>query len=231
MILSNTNILDTISYICSKENSFNKLKKDFSDIGDDLIEYKKNRKNSRTIFNYFHEKLMAEPKIINKYIENFGEFAEKINSIKELKQKQIVDKLIKDINENNINFIISILIKNEESFSNLIKENYKIKSDLISYKKDSNYEHRERIAKYFLNLLEKDNQYLTKYINENYENILLEIKNIERETEKANNLSGRSFTIDNNEKSWSYFTRQVANKTFRSFSVVENKDKLEIYFL
>ena len=137
MILNKNNILDTVSYICSKESSYNKLKKDFEEINNDLIEYKSNKINSEKIFNFFYKKLLNNPGIFTAYIENFNEFKKKLETIEESKQKKI----------------------------------------------------------------------------------------------EANNLSGKSFTIDNNEKSWLYFAKQVSKKIFKSFYIIEKGDKLEVYFL
>jgi hypothetical protein len=231
MILKAENILETISYICSKESSFNKLIKANEEIRKELEEYKDNKKNSNKIFNYFYKKILNNPIVINGYIENSIDFINYIESNQKDREEKVINDLLTLSNENNINFIVELLLKNENTCKDLIKKHYKIKAEVISYKKDNNYESRNKIGKYFLNLIKKNDADLRKYIENNYESIIKEFKNLKKIENKNNNISGKVYIIRNNIDAWEKFSRSVSNKTFRSFSVVENDDKLEIYFL
>lgn len=220
--LSNQDIMPTIDFIISKDNSFLRLKKDFVDFEKELEIYKSNKTNKNKVFNFFYNVLKEDSKKINKYIDNIDDFKIKL---KENKNKNIIRILQNDIN---FEYAIDILLKNQQIYKELISDYGVIRSELVHYKETKNYTCKEKIHKYFLDLKKKEKniKFLEKYIEKHTEEFENLIENL-----NVKSYSGRSFFINNDENSWKEFAESIKFAKFTSFSVVENKDKLEIYFL
>jgi hypothetical protein len=223
--LSNKYILGTIDFIILDDESFAELKKDFSEISKTLESYKSNKEqNSNEIFNFFYNILKEDSKKINKYIKDTKKFKSKLEEIKDKKIEDFIDI----INKNNIVYILDILLTNEKIYEELRLDHPKIKAELVTFKDNPNCGCRAKINKYFLELIVKNKNYLKKYILL-YPNFLEEIK--VKEILKREDYTGRLFIIDNNDESWKNFAKQTIGTVFKSFSIIERGDKIEVYFL
>ena len=217
MNLSNQDIIPTIDFIISKDDSFSKLKNDFIDFEKELEIYKSDKTNKSKIYSFFYNVLKQDAKKLNNYIDNIDDFK---RALKENKNKNIIELL-----QSNINFehAIDIILKNQEIYKDLFLDHPIIKSELICYKETKNTDCRNKIQKYFLDLKQKEKNanFLEKYIKS--QDDFIEEFDIK--------YSGNVFSIPNNENSWKEFAQNIKMFNYKSFSVIENEDNIEIYFL
>ena len=133
------------------------------------------------------------------------------------------------INIYNLNDSLAILIRDDSVFEQLKSDFPDILADLVTFKGNANCSCRGRVVKFFGDKLTQDANILEKYIKNpsalNEELQSLQVSRI------ANNYSGKVITIDKGEAAWQTFSQSIIGKVFRSFSVVEQKDSLEVYFL
>jgi len=224
--LSDNDILTTIIFIISNNESFIKIKEDYPEIAGNLdlylLETKEKYEAEMKIFNFFRDILRKNPKALNKYID-VGKFKANLCNI----DKKKLEDIIKNIERNIQNFlidIINLLIKNKNVVDQMKFDHPKIRSELTIL----NYENRNKINKYFSDVSLKNKKCLTGYIKI-YPNFIKEF-DINKVIKKEENYSGRIFYIVNDKKSWINFAMESQTKNFRSFFVIEKNNILEVYF-
>lgn len=144
----------------------------------------------------------------------------------------------------NIGPYLDILVKNEKIFESLKNKYPEILADLTSSKFNPTCSCRGRVAT-FLNkkYVEGDKDFLDFLLNlEEVKDLKLQvdesIKKMEIEKNKAllnirENSISNIYQVPKGPKGWEDFTKFVVEKNimFRSFSVVDKNDYLEVYFL
>lgn len=134
------------------------------------------------------------------------------------------------VNNQNISDVLTILIKNNEIFNVLQLDFPDILADLVSFKNNPNCSCKNRLVKYFSDLLVQNEQILDKYIQDP-EYVLAELRSIQT-IRYNNNYSGKIITIPNNESSWRNLSIDInSGKFFRAFSVIDKGEELVVYFL
>lgn len=134
------------------------------------------------------------------------------------------------VNNQNIADILSILAKNTEIFEQLQADFTDALADLVSFKNNPNCSCKNRLVKYFSDVLAHDPSALDKYVKDP-ESILAELRSLQA-VRYNNNYAGRIITIPNNETAWKNLSIDInSGKFFRSFSVVDKGEELVVYFL
>ena len=124
---------------------------------------------------------------------------------------------------------LNFLIRNDVVFDEIKKDFPEILADLVSYRGNPNCSCRGRVFKFFTEALQKDSTVLNKYIKNQEE--LAEVIKSGNEQRQSNNYNGKVFIIDKTQTAWSEFSKTLAGKSFRGFSVVERDDVVAVYFL
>lgn len=144
----------------------------------------------------------------------------------------------------NIGPYLDILVKNEKIFESLKNKYPEILADLTSSKFNPTCSCRGRVATFLSKkYVEGDKDFLDFLLNlEEVKDLKLQvdesIKKMEIEKNKAllnirENSISNIYQVPKGPKGWEDFTKFVVEKNimFRSFSVVDKNDYLEVYFL
>ncbi len=124
-------------------------------------------------------------------------------------------------------------LEDDESFS-LLKDRYPdILADLVSAKSNSNCSCRGRVVSYITQKYKTDTERVfldgifskEKTIN----NASNQIK--QNQETITNTLTGKIFTLMKKDNYWEEFTKTTFGKMFRSFSIVDRGDSVDVYFL
>jgi len=124
-------------------------------------------------------------------------------------------------------------LEDDTSFS-LLKDRYPdILADLVSAKSNSNCSCRGRVVSYITQKYKTDTERVfldgifskEKTIN----NASNQIK--QNQETITNTLSGKIFTLMKKDNYWEEFTKTTFGKMFRSFSIVDRGDSVDVYFL
>jgi len=116
----------------------------------------------------------------------------------------------------------------------LLKDRYPdILADLVSAKSNSNCSCRGRVIAYITQKYGTDTERV--FLDGIFSNETV-VRNaadqIKQNQEKiTNTLSGKIFTLMKKDNYWEEFTQTAANKMFRSFSIVDKGDSVDVYFL
>jgi hypothetical protein len=133
------------------------------------------------------------------------------------------------INTANLVDALPIMVKDESVFEALKTDFPDILADLVTFKSNPNCTCRGRVFKFFTEKLEQNPEALNKYVKDAAA-LTAELETIGRQR-TLNNYSGKVFTIVNSEPAWEEFSKTLAGKMFRSFSVVDKGDNLKVYFV
>ena len=116
----------------------------------------------------------------------------------------------------------------------LLKDKYPdILADLVSAKSNSNCSCRGRVVSYISTKYKIDTErvFLDKIFS-NQEIITNASDQIKQNQDKLNSsLSGKIFSLMKKDNYWEEFTQTASNKMFRSFSIVDKGDFVDVYFL
>ena len=112
--------------------------------------------------------------------------------------------------------VLSIIVKDNNTFDQLQKDFPDILADLISFKTNPNCSCRGRVNKYFADKLATDPTIMDKYITDP-EGVANQISVIKTER-LSNNYSGKIFEVEKTPEAWAEFaSRTAAGKMFRAF--------------
>lgn len=129
----------------------------------------------------------------------------------------------------NLNDALTLLLQNNDVFDRLKNDYPDVLADLVSLKNNPNCSCRNRVLKFFSDLLMSDPQALDKYVLDSVSfTTALELIDQQRQ---ATNYSGRIFIIPKSEDSWKNFSKTLYGKVFRNFSIIERENEIAIYFL
>ncbi len=123
--------------------------------------------------------------------------------------------------------LVSVIIRDENKFTQMKNEFPSILADLISLKLNPNCSCRGKVGKFFFDQSALVPTTLTKYYTQEIvaEMALLKLKRLE------NNISGKIFKVGESAEAWKTFQVGLSGKMFRGFSVVKEANELTVYFL
>lgn len=133
------------------------------------------------------------------------------------------------INTANLVDALPIMIKDDSVFEALKTDFPDILADIVTFKSNPNCTCRGRVFKFFTEKLEQNPTILNKYVKDAAA-LSTELETIKGQR-TLNNYSGKVLTIGNSEAAWEEFSKSLAGKMFRGFSVVEIGDNLKVYFI
>lgn len=132
------------------------------------------------------------------------------------------------INNNNLSESIEVLIENNFTFGLLRSSFPEILADLIATKVNPHSSSKYKVLKFFSEKLKTNPNLLDHYVVDGEFNKKINLKN---EQKMGNNYSGRVITVGKSEEEWQSFSDSLRGKMFRTFSIVERKDSIAVYFL
>jgi|688.fasta_scaffold115491_2 hypothetical protein len=119
--------------------------------------------------------------------------------------------------------ILKEIVKDDKKFKILRKQFPEVTGDLLSFKYNPNCSCRSKVLDYFSNKIKQNKKLLDDYVKDIDSTTKDKIKNIEKK------LSGKIFYVRKN--SWEEFAKNLEGKYYKSFSIIEKKDELKVYFL
>jgi len=137
------------------------------------------------------------------------------------------------IQDNELYAYIFAALGHEPSFE-LLKTRYNdILADLVSAKANANCSCRGRVLRYIT--IKYQDEAEKTFLNEIFS--IEEIKKpaeaiiIENKNKIANSLSGKIITVMKKDNYWEDFNNSIIRNNYRSFSVIDKGDSIDVYFL
>lgn len=135
-----------------------------------------------------------------------------------------------------LHLYINALVNNEQTFEILKNKYTEILADLVSYKTNPNCSCRGRVNNFLTekyNSSEEDKAFLESLFNmqeitESFERLF---KINPQRPGSTRVISGQVFKIPKTDEGWAALNKDISGAFFKSFSILEKENHLEIYFI